>query len=82
MAFKNMEIAQKAMDEKLIPLMQEENALVMEYNQLIAGAKIDYNFVFVQSITIRKRGSVLNGTKFHEAPPPYPILYGISRIRQ
>lgn len=42
-AFKNMEIAQKAMDEKLIPLMQEENALVMEYNQLIASAKIDFD---------------------------------------
>ncbi len=39
-AFKNMEIAKKAMDEKLIPFMQEENALVMEYNQLIASAKI------------------------------------------
>lgn len=42
-AFKNMEIAQKAMDEKLIPLMQEENALVMEYNKLIAGAKIEFD---------------------------------------
>lgn len=42
-AFKNMEIAQKAMDEKLIPLMQEENALVLEYNKLIAGAKIEFD---------------------------------------
>lgn len=42
-AFKNMEIARKAMDEKLIPLMQEENTLVMEYNKLIAGAKIDFD---------------------------------------
>jgi len=41
-AFKNMELAQKAMDEKLIPLMQEENTLTMEYNKLIAGAKIDF----------------------------------------
>lgn len=41
-AFKNMELAQKAMDEKLIPLMQEENMLTMEYNKLIAGAKIDF----------------------------------------
>ncbi len=42
-AFKNMEIARKAMDEKLIPLMQEENTLVMEYNKLIASAKIDFD---------------------------------------
>lgn len=42
-AFKNMEIAQKAFDEKLIPLMQEENALTMEYDKIIAGAKIDFD---------------------------------------
>lgn len=42
-AFKNMEVAQKAMDEKLIPLMQEENALTMEYNKLIASAKIHFD---------------------------------------
>lgn len=42
-AFKNMEVAQKAMDEKLIPLMQEENVLTMEYNKLIASAKIQFD---------------------------------------
>lgn len=42
-AFKNLEIAQKAMDEKLIPLMQEENALTMEYDRLIAGAKLEFD---------------------------------------
>ena len=42
-AFKNMEIAQKAMDEKLIPLMQEENNLTTEYDKLIAGAKIHFD---------------------------------------
>ena len=42
-AFKNMEIAQKAMDEKLIPLMQEENNLTTEYDKLIAGAKINFD---------------------------------------
>jgi M3 family oligoendopeptidase len=41
-AFKNMELAIKATDEKLIPLMQEENALTTEYDKLIAGAKIDW----------------------------------------
>ncbi len=42
-AFKNMELSRKAMDEKLIPLMQEENALTTEYNKLIAGAKIEFD---------------------------------------
>lgn len=42
-AFKNMEIAQKAFDQKLIPLAQEENALTSEYDQLIAGAKIEFD---------------------------------------
>ncbi|MCM1058082.1 MAG: M3 family oligoendopeptidase [Firmicutes bacterium] len=42
-AFKNMEIARKAMDEKLIPLKQEENKLTMEYDKLIAGAKIQFD---------------------------------------
>ena len=41
-AFKSMEIAMKANDEKLIPLQQEENALKSEYTKLIAGAKIDW----------------------------------------
>lgn len=42
-AFKNMELAQKANDEKLIPLMQEENALTMQYDKLIASAKIPFD---------------------------------------
>lgn len=41
-AFKNMEISLKAFDPKIIPLMQEENALVTEYSKLIASAKIDW----------------------------------------
>lgn len=42
-AFKNMEVAQKSMDEKLIPLMQEENLLTQQYTKLIAGAKIEFD---------------------------------------
>ena len=42
-AFKNMELAQKSMSEALIPLMQEENNLTMEYDKLIAGAKISFD---------------------------------------
>ena len=41
-AFKNMELSLKSFDEKLIPFMQEENALTTEYNKLIASAKIDW----------------------------------------
>ncbi len=41
-AFKSMELAMKANDEKLIPLQQEENALTTEYAALIASAKIDW----------------------------------------
>ena len=41
-AFKNMELAAKAVSEAVIPLMQEENALVTEYEKLLAGAKIDW----------------------------------------
>lgn len=41
-AFKNIEISLKSFDESLIPMMQEENALVTQYNTLIANAKIDW----------------------------------------
>ncbi len=40
--FKNMELALRAMDEKLIPLCQEENALTSRYTKLIATAKIPF----------------------------------------
>ena len=42
-AFKNIELAMRSMDEKLIPLMQEENALMDQYNKILATAKIDWN---------------------------------------
>ena len=41
--FKNIEIALKAFDEKLIPLMQEENALISRYTKVIATAKIPFD---------------------------------------
>ena len=41
--FKNVEIALKAFDEKLIPLMQEENALNTRYTKLIATAEIPFD---------------------------------------
>ncbi|MDO4522794.1 MAG: M3 family oligoendopeptidase [Eubacteriales bacterium] len=41
--FRNMELEFKSFDEKLIPLMQEENALVSRYSKLIATAKIPFD---------------------------------------
>ena len=41
--FKNIEIALKAFDEKLIPLMQEENTLSSRYTKVIASAKIPFD---------------------------------------
>ena len=41
-AFKNIELSLKSFDEKLIPLMQEENALTTEYKNLLASAKIEW----------------------------------------
>ena len=41
-AFKNMELAFRSMDAKIIPLCQEENALASRYNKLIATAEIPF----------------------------------------
>lgn len=41
-AFRNLELKQKAFHESLIPLMQEENELVTKYCQCIANAKIPF----------------------------------------
>lgn len=41
-AFENMEIAMKSVSEEIIPLMQEENTLVTEYEKLLASAKIPW----------------------------------------
>ena len=43
-AFKNMELSQKSMQEKLIPLVQEENALTTAYEKKIpASAEFDWD---------------------------------------
>lgn len=42
-AFKNMELSFRSVSEAVIPLMQEENALVTEYEKLLASAKIDWD---------------------------------------
>jgi len=41
-SFINMELSEKSQDEKILPLMQEENALVTRYEKLIATAKIPF----------------------------------------
>lgn len=53
-AFKNIEIGKKAFSEALIPMMQEENALVTEYNKLIASAKIDWEGDVLNLSLLRK----------------------------
>ena len=42
-AFRNIELGMKSVDSKILPLMQEENAIQTEYNKLLATAKIDWN---------------------------------------
>ena len=41
-AFKNIELDLKSFDEKLIPLLKEENELESRYTKLIATAKIEF----------------------------------------
>lgn len=42
-AFKNIELQNRSIDDKILPLMQEENALISRYDKLIASAKIDFD---------------------------------------
>ncbi len=41
-AFKNIELSLKSMTPEMIPLMQEENALITRYAKLMANAKIEW----------------------------------------
>lgn len=42
-AFKNIELAMKSVDERILPLMQEENELTTRYNNLLASCKIPFH---------------------------------------
>lgn len=42
-AFKNIELANSSISEKILPLMQEENSLISRYDKLIASAKIPFD---------------------------------------
>lgn len=41
-AFRNMELAEKSTSEAIIPLKQEENALVSRYEKMMASAAIEW----------------------------------------
>jgi len=41
-AFRNIELQKMSVDEKILPLMEEENRLQTQYNHLLATAKIDW----------------------------------------
>lgn len=41
-AFRNIELGMKSVSDKILPLMQEENAIQTEYNKLLATARIDW----------------------------------------
>lgn len=42
-AFKNIELKLKSINEEVLPLMQKENALSYDYSKLIATAKIEFD---------------------------------------
>ena len=41
--FKNIELANNSISEEILPLMQEENALISKYDKVIASAKIPFD---------------------------------------
>lgn len=53
-AFTNMDLRFNAIHEKLIPLMQKENALSSEYDRLIASAQIDWEGETLNLSLLRK----------------------------
>ena len=84
--FTNMEIALKAFDSSLIPLMQEENKLQDEYQKLYASAKIDFDgkeltlpqmTLYMQSADreTRKRAYIAQGAFFDEHQNEFDEIY-------
>nr|WP_314466054.1 M3 family oligoendopeptidase [uncultured Clostridium sp.] len=53
-AFKNIELNIRSFDKKLIPLKQEENALMTAYDKLIASAEIDWEGETLNLSLLRK----------------------------
>ncbi len=53
-AFANMDVRLHAIDEKILPLMKQENALTSQYDNLIASAKIDWDGEVLNLSLLRK----------------------------
>lgn len=53
-AFTNMDVRFHAIDEKILPLMKQENALTSQYDNLIASAKIDWDGEVLNLSLLRK----------------------------
>lgn len=53
-AFTNMDLKFHSIDEKILPLMKQENALISQYDNLIASAKIDWNGETLNLSLLRK----------------------------
>ena len=53
-AFKNIELSIKSISDEILPLMQEENALVSRYDNIIAAAKIPFNGEIYNISLLRK----------------------------
>lgn len=53
-AFKNMDLKFHSIDEKILPLMKQENILISQYDNLIANAKIDWNGETLNLSLLRK----------------------------
>ncbi len=54
MAMANMDMFQKAYDEKIVDLVQQENGLILRYDKLIAGARIDWDGETLNLSLLRK----------------------------
>lgn len=85
-SFKNMELEMRSFDPKMIPLMQEENALRTEYSKLIATAKIEWegeelNFSLMAKYTsdkdreVRKKAYKKVTDKLMEMRPKLDEIY-------
>lgn len=53
-AFKNIELANKSISDEILTLMQEENALVSRYDNIIASAKIPFDGEIYNLSLLRK----------------------------
>ncbi len=85
-AFKTIELGMRSFDEKIIPLMQKENALVSEYEDLLAKAEIDMDgdvvnlsglgkYLTSTDRDVRRRASKKRSEYFTEHLEDFDMLY-------